>query len=128
MPSSTSDFTNEQSNCKRTCILQWNVNVTICDDLPETIALELCRACLPAVSLLRSTHTEAPRDYLTIVNDIQPCPKRWLLMQLSRVGKRTESTTGTATAREVAQSSKFIMALPHRGWHTHNTHKQKNYD
>ena len=33
------------------------------------------------------------RGYPTIVNNIQPCPKRWLLMPLVRVGVRTDSTT-----------------------------------
>ena len=33
------------------------------------------------------------RGYQTIVNNIQPCPKRCLLMPLVRVGVRTVSTT-----------------------------------
>ena len=33
------------------------------------------------------------RGYLTIVNNIQPCPKLCLLMPLARVGARTDSTT-----------------------------------
>ena len=33
------------------------------------------------------------RGYPTIVNNIQPCPKRWLLMPLVRIGVRTDSTT-----------------------------------
>ena len=33
------------------------------------------------------------RGCLTIVNNIQPCPKRCLLMLLARVGARTECTT-----------------------------------
>ena len=32
------------------------------------------------------------RGYLTIVNNIQPCPKLCLLMPLARVGARTDST------------------------------------
>ena len=37
------------------------------------------------------------RCYPGIVNDIQPCPKRCLLMLLARVGARTDSTTCAAT-------------------------------
>ena len=33
------------------------------------------------------------RGYATIVNNIQPCPKRCLLMSLAHVGVRTDSTT-----------------------------------
>ena len=33
------------------------------------------------------------RGYPTIVNNIQPCPKLYLLMPLARVGARTDSTT-----------------------------------
>ena len=33
------------------------------------------------------------RGYPTIVNNIQPCPKHCILMQLARVGARTDSTT-----------------------------------
>ena len=33
------------------------------------------------------------RRYPTIVNNIQPCPKRCLLMPLARVAARTDSTT-----------------------------------
>ena len=40
------------------------------------------------------------RGYPGIVNDIQPCPKRYLLMLLARVGARTDSTTHAATTRE----------------------------
>ena len=36
------------------------------------------------------------RGYPTIVNNVQPCPKRCLLMQLVRVGARTDSTTRSA--------------------------------
>ena len=33
------------------------------------------------------------RGYSTIANNIQPCPKLCILMQLARVGARTDSTT-----------------------------------
>ena len=36
------------------------------------------------------------RGYPTIVNNIQPCPKRSLLMPLTHVGMRTDSTMCTA--------------------------------
>ena len=36
------------------------------------------------------------RGYPTIVNNIQPCPKRCLLMLLARVGARTDNTTRSA--------------------------------
>ena len=36
------------------------------------------------------------KGYPTIVNNIQPCPKRCLLMPLARVGARTDSTTCSA--------------------------------
>ena len=75
-----------------------------CGDLPETTAFKSCAAKhepksqyanysdLPAVSFLRSTQ-QSTRGYPTIVNNIQPCPIRYLLMPLARVGERTDSTT-----------------------------------
>ena len=82
----------------------------ICGDLPETTAFKgyaakheqllfrLTRAQLSLLDTQRST-----REYPTIVNNIQPCPKRCILMLLARVGARTESThTFTATTRGVA--------------------------
>ena len=50
---------------------------------------------LPAISFLHSTHSTAQhstRGYPAIVNNIQPCPKQCILMQLACVGVRTDST------------------------------------
>ena len=74
-------------------------------DLPETTAFKSYAAKherksqyanypdILAVSFLRFTHSEAPEGYPAIVNNIQPCQKRCLLMPLARVGARTDSTT-----------------------------------
>ena len=82
----------------------------LCGDLPETTAFKRYYVAkherksqyanysgLPVVSFLRSTHSEAPESYPVIVNDIQLCPKRCLLMLLARDGARTDNTTSTAT-------------------------------
>ena len=80
-----------------------------CGDLPETTAFKSYAAKqerrsqyanysdLPAVSFLRLTQSEASKGYPTIVNNIQPCPNLCLLMPLTRVGARTDSTRYTAT-------------------------------
>ena len=76
----------------------------ICGDFPETTAFKsyaakherksqllifrLTRGQLSPLDARRSA-----RGYQTIVNNIQPCPKRCLLMPLVRVGVRTDSTT-----------------------------------
>ena len=66
----------------------------ICGDLPETTAFKSYATnqyCdLPGRGQL--SLSEVP-EYPTIVNNIQPCPKRCLLMPLTRVVARTESTT-----------------------------------
>ena len=92
-----------------------NEGQNICGDLPETTVFKSYAAKherksqyanysdLPAVSFLRSTQRSA-RGYPTIVNNIQPYPKRCLLMPLARVGARTDSTRVTATTRGVAIS------------------------
>ena len=43
------------------------------------------------------------RGYPTSVNNIQPCPKRWLLMPLACVGARIATTMRAATRRERAR-------------------------
>ena len=53
---------------------------------------------------------ENVRGYPGIVNDIQPCPKRCLLMPLVRVGVRTDSTTHAATTRGVANFRARVLA------------------
>ena len=50
------------------------------------------------------------RGYPGIVNNIQPCPKRCLLMLLARVGARTDSTTHAATTRGVANFRARVLA------------------
>ena len=50
------------------------------------------------------------RGYPGIVNDIQPCPKRCLLMPLVRVGVRTDSTTRAVTTRGVANFRARVLA------------------
>ena len=40
------------------------------------------------------------RGYPTIINNIQPCPQRCLLMQLAHVGARTDGTTHHSYKRE----------------------------
>ena len=53
------------------------------------------------------------RGYPTIVNNIQPCPKLYLLMPLARVGARTDSTTSyRATTRGAWPTS------AHAHWHS----------
>ena len=81
-----------------------NKGQKICGDLPETTAFKSNTAKherksqyanysdLPDVSFLRLTQSEASEGYPRIVNNIQSCPKRCLLMQLARVGARTDST------------------------------------
>ena len=77
-----------------------------CGNLPETTAFKGYAAKkerkspyyanysdLPAISILRLTHSEASEGYPTIVNNIQPCQKLCLLMPLARVGARADSTT-----------------------------------
>ena len=70
------------------------------------------------------------RLYPTSINDIQPCPKRCLLMLLARVGARTDSTTRTATTRDVTNfpltyigiARKIIMLPQPYTTHPHNIH------
>ena len=56
--------------------------------------------------LLHSTHSKTSG----IVNDIQPCPKRCLLMLLAHVGARTDSTMRAATTRGVANFRAHALA------------------
>ena len=51
------------------------------------------------------------KSYSAIVNNIQPRPKRCLLMLLARVGARTDGTTRAATKREAWPIS------AHAHWH-----------
>ena len=72
-----------------------NKGQKICGDLAETTAFKSYAAKherksqyanysdLLAVGFLRLTHSEAPEVYPTTVNNIQPCPKRCLLMPLA---------------------------------------------
>ena len=87
-----------------------NEGQKICGDLPETTAFKSYAAKherksqyanysdLPAVGFLRLTHGEAPEGNQRL-NNVQPCPKRCLLMPLARVGARTDSTTRSANRR-----------------------------
>ena len=85
----------------------------ICGDLPETTAFKSYAAKHERKSQLliyRLTRGQlSPLDaqrrakgYSAIVNNIQPYPKRCLLMLLARVGARTDSTTRAATTLGVA--------------------------
>ena len=77
----------------------------ICGDLPETTAFKSYAAKHERKSQYANysayTHGQLSRldiqrnarGYPTIVNNIQPCSKRCLLMSLARVGARTDSTT-----------------------------------
>ena len=93
----------------------------ICGDLPETTAFKRYAAKHERKSQyanLRLTRGQLSpldaqqnvRGYPTIVNDIQPCPKRYLLMPLVRVGVRTDSTTRAATTRGVANFRARVLA------------------
>ena len=55
------------------------------------------------------------RGYPTIVNNIQPCPKRCLLMPLARVGARADSTHALQLQREAWPIS------AHAHWHRSKT-------
>ena len=81
-----------------------NEGQKICGDLPETTAFKSYAAKRERKSQLLIIPTyrcqlfpldtqRRVRGYPTIVNNIQPCPKLCLLMPLSRVGARTDSTT-----------------------------------
>ena len=85
----------------------------ICGDLSETTTFKSYAAKherksqyanLPAYprSAFSTRRTAKAKGYSAIVNNIQPCPKRCLLMLLARVGARTDSTTRAATTRGVA--------------------------
>ena len=89
-----------------------NEGQKICGDLPETTAFKSYAAKherksqyanysdLPAVSFLRLIHSEAPEGNQRLsTTNIQPCPKRCLLIPLARVGARTDSTTHSANRR-----------------------------
>ena len=75
-----------------------------CGDLPETTAFKSYAAKHERKSQYANFPTyrcqlspldtqRRARGYPTIVNNIQPCPKRCLPMPLPRVGARTDSTT-----------------------------------
>ena len=79
---------------------------TICGDLPATTAFKsnavkheanmlICRLTRGQLSPLDTQ--QSVRVYPKIVNDIQPCPKRCLMMPLAHVGARTDCTTRAAT-------------------------------
>ena len=82
-----------------------NEGQKICGDLPETTAFKSYAAKHEGRSQyanffrltlgqLSPPYTQQnTRGYQTIVNNIQPCPKRCLLMPLACVGARTDSTT-----------------------------------
>ena len=93
----------QTSNSKRQARVQLEaVPLSASVDLPETTVFEgyaakherksdlliYLRSVFSAVSFLRLTPSEAT-GYPTIVNNIQPCPKRCLLMLLACVGART---------------------------------------
>ena len=79
-------------------------------DLPETTAFKSCRETRAKNQLLinRLTHDQlspfdtqrSDRGYPTSVNNIHPCPKRWLLMPLACVEVRIATTMRTATRLE----------------------------
>ena len=85
----------------------------LCGDLPETTVfksyatkhkrqsqyanLRLTRGQLSPLDARRNV-----KGYPGIINDIQPYPKRCLLMLLAHVGARTDSTTRGATTQGVA--------------------------
>ena len=50
----------------------------------------------------------------TIVNNIQPCPKRCLLMLLARVGARTESTTSYSYNTGRGQFQRTRIGIVHK--------------
>ena len=86
-----------------------NEGQKICGDLPETTAFKSYAAKHERKSQYANCGQLSPLDtqrsargYSTIVNNIQPCPKRCLLLPLARVGAKTDSTTRTATTRGVA--------------------------
>ena len=70
------------------------------------------KANMLIVSFLCLTHSEVSEGYPMIVNNIQPCPKRFLLMLLARVGARTDSTTHLQLQREAWPIS------THMHWHS----------
>ena len=55
------------------------------------------------------------RGYPTIVNNIQPCPKGYLLMPLARFGARTESTM-----RYIQLQRKAWPISAHAHWHKYD--------
>ena len=93
----------------------------ICGDLPETTAFKRYAAkherksqlliyWLTRGQLSPLDAQQNVRGYPGIINDIQPCPKRCLLMPLVRVGVRTDSTTHAATTRGVANFRARVLA------------------
>ena len=77
----------------------------ICGDFPETTAFKSYAAkherksqyanfpAYPWSGFSPLDARRSARGYHMIVNNIQPCPKRCLLMPLVRVGVRTDNTT-----------------------------------
>ena len=84
-----------------------NEGQKICGDLPETTAFKSYAAKHERKSQYANFPTyrcqlspldtqRRARVYPTIVNNIQPCQKLYLLMPLARVGARTDSTRQNA--------------------------------
>ena len=71
------------------------------------LIFQLTRGQLSPLDAWRSA-----RGYQMIVNNIQPCPKRCLLMPIVRVGVRTDNTTRTL---ELQRGAWPISAHAH--WH-----------
>ena len=93
----------------------------ICGDLPETTAFKRYAVKYERKAnmlIYRLTHGQLSpldaqqnvRGYPGIVNDIQACPKRCLLMPLVRVGARTDSTTRAVTTQGVANFRARVLA------------------
>ena len=71
-------------------------------DLPETTVFKSYAAKDEPKSQYANLPAYPQSAFLGVVNDIQPFPKRCLLMLLTRVGARADSTTHAATTRGVA--------------------------
>ena len=115
----------------------------ICGDLPETTAFKSYAPKHERKSQYANySHTSGQlspldtqrttRGYPTIVNNIQPCPKRCLLMPLGRVAARTNGTTRysydarrgqfprtrTGTVRKTRLETRCKIAVMRRGFCT----------
>ena len=92
---------------------------TICGDFPEATAFKRNTSEKANMLINRLTRGQlspfdtqrSARGYPTSVNNIQPCPERWLLMTLARVGARTAATKRTATTRGHGQFPRTRIGL-----------------